>query len=168
MLLSILKAKARPGEDVNFEAEVKLDERFVEDKNYKFLTPATVKGSFVYQNEELALSAKVSFKMLAVCDNCGEEFEKEISFDLEEKFLENFNSHDEEDYLIINQTCIDLDKPVEDALLLNLPTRMLCKESCKGLCGVCGKNKNKYTCGCQELKEEMENLENPFEVLKNK
>lgn len=168
MLLSILKAKARPGEDVNFEAEVKLDEKYVEDKNYKFLTPAKVKGSYVYQNEELTINAKVSFKMLVVCDNCGTEFEKSINFDFNEKFVENFNSHDEEDYLIINQTCVDLDKPVEDALLLNMPTRMLCKDTCKGLCSICGKNKNLYTCSCQELEEEMENLENPFEVLKNK
>ena len=42
MLLSILKAKARPGEDVNFEAEIKLDEKFVEDKMFatiNFIAP---------------------------------------------------------------------------------------------------------------------------------
>jgi uncharacterized protein len=37
---------------------------------------------------------------------------------------------------------IDLELPVRDALLLDLPTAPLCREDCAGLCPVCGKDLN--------------------------
>jgi len=165
MLLNIVKAKTEQGKDVNFEVNFAPDNKLFEDKNFKFLTPITVKGVQNYSNEELSINAVVSFKILTICDNCGEEFEKDISFNLSEKFLEQYNSHSEEDYLI-NQMCVEIDKPVIDALLLNMPTKMLCKDDCKGLCPICGKNKNFSTCNCEELVDELDKLDNPFNQLK--
>jgi len=168
MLLNILKAKMEPGKSIEFQTQVQIDNDLVSSKNYQILTPAKVEGTYCYGDDKLDLDATVSFDILANCDNCGEEINKVISFKLEETFIENSASHSEEDYLILNQTCIELDKPIEDALLLNMPSRLLCKDDCKGLCTICGKNKNHSSCSCQVLKEEMENLENPFEILKNK
>ena len=168
MLLNILKAKMEQGKAIEFTTQVQIDKDVVSSKNYQILTPAKVEGTYCYLDDKLDLNAKVSFEIGAFCDNCGEELKKVISFELNEAFVENSISHNEEDYLIINQTCIELDKPIEDALLLNMPSRLLCKDDCKGLCSVCGKNKNYATCSCQVLKEEMEKLENPFEILKNK
>lgn len=165
MLLNIVKAKAQSGEDVPFEVSFGLDENLISAKGYKFLTPVSVKGNMNYQNEKLLINAQVTFKIMAICDNCGESFEKDIKFDLEENFVENYNSHNEEDYLI-NQTSVEIDKPIIDNLLLNIPTRMLCKGSCKGLCPICGKNKNFYSCNCKSLEDELEKLENPFNQLK--
>ena len=168
MLLSIVKAKATEGKEVEFNTEVKLNNSFVEDKNYKFLTDATVQGNMIYNVNKLSINATISFKLLAICDKCDDEFEKNISFPFNEVFVENTASHNEEDYVILNQTCVDLDKAVEDALLLNLPTKMLCKEDCKGLCPICGKNKNLYDCRCEDIVKQNEVLESPFSALKNK
>lgn len=167
MLLNIIKAKTEQGKDINFDVEFPLDNDLIEDRNYQFLTPVTVKGTMNYQNDELDIDAKVNFKLLVVCDNCGESFEKDIQFDLSEKFLEQYESHTEEDYLI-KQVCVEIDKPVTDNLLLNIPTKMLCKDDCKGLCAVCGKNKNFSTCNCDALMDELEDLDNPFNQLKNR
>ncbi|MBQ3048288.1 MAG: DUF177 domain-containing protein, partial [Clostridia bacterium] len=150
------------------QTQIQLDKDLVSGKNYQILTPAKVEGTYCYEDDKLNLDAMVSFDVLAYCDNCGEQINKVISFRLTEDFIENSASHSEEDYLILNQTCIELDKPIEDALLLNMPSRLLCKDDCKGLCSICGKNKNTTSCSCQVLKEEMENLDNPFEILKNK
>jgi uncharacterized protein len=35
-------------------------------------------------------------------------------------------------------------------LLLMLPTKMLCREDCKGLCDICGCNLNETTCDCRK------------------
>jgi uncharacterized protein len=43
---------------------------------------------------------------------------------------------------------IDLDPIVREQLLLALPGYPVCKESCKGLCSVCGANLNERDCGC--------------------
>jgi uncharacterized protein len=37
-----------------------------------------------------------------------------------------------------------------ETLLLALPERVLCREDCKGLCPVCGRNLNEGDCGCRD------------------
>jgi uncharacterized protein len=43
---------------------------------------------------------------------------------------------------------IDLDPLVREQLVLALPPYPVCKDSCKGLCPVCGANLNDRECGC--------------------
>lgn len=43
---------------------------------------------------------------------------------------------------------IDLAPLVAEQVLLALPTRPLCSESCRGLCETCGANRNSETCDC--------------------
>ncbi len=59
------------------------------------------------------------------------------SFDVE--------SADEEPY---TGKVIDLDPIVREQLLLALPSYPVCRDSCKGLCPVCGANLNDRDCGC--------------------
>ncbi len=58
------------------------------------------------------------------------------SSDLEE------GTYDEED--------IPVKGVVVEHLLLSLPMRPLCDEDCKGLCPICGANRNAADCGCHE------------------
>ena len=43
---------------------------------------------------------------------------------------------------------IDLSDDFRESLLLELPIKVLCSESCEGLCPRCGKNLNKGKCDC--------------------
>lgn len=43
---------------------------------------------------------------------------------------------------------IDLDPLVREQILLALPPYPVCREDCKGLCPVCGQNRNEKACGC--------------------
>jgi uncharacterized protein len=43
---------------------------------------------------------------------------------------------------------VDLDPILREQILLALPGYPVCKESCKGLCPVCGANLNDRECGC--------------------
>ena len=43
---------------------------------------------------------------------------------------------------------LDVDELVYSEILVNWPLRVLCKEDCKGLCSVCGANKNVENCSC--------------------
>jgi uncharacterized protein len=45
---------------------------------------------------------------------------------------------------------IDLGEVVREQLYLALPMKPLCREDCKGLCPVCGANRNRETCTCQQ------------------
>ena len=43
---------------------------------------------------------------------------------------------------------IDLELPVRDALLLDLPAAPLCRDDCAGLCPACGADWNQRSCDC--------------------
>lgn len=47
-----------------------------------------------------------------------------------------------------DQPIIDIEPEVRDALVLSLPDKPLCQEECKGLCPMCGANKNEMPCSC--------------------
>jgi uncharacterized protein len=44
---------------------------------------------------------------------------------------------------------IDLADVVREQCYLALPMKPLCQEDCKGLCPVCGKNRNREACTCE-------------------
>ena len=166
MLLNIVNAKSRQEQNIDFSCEVKLSDDCIASKNYKFLSPAKVNGYMCYKNEQLRVVASVSVSMLVVCDTCGTEFEKKLEFDFDETFVESSNEVGDEKY-VMNQTCVELDKPIEDNFLLNLPTKIVCKKNCKGLCPICGKNKNLYDCDCESIYSDKDD-DNPFKKLNNK
>jgi uncharacterized protein len=43
---------------------------------------------------------------------------------------------------------VDLELPVRDTVLLDLPTAPLCRDGCAGLCPVCGVDRNDNDCDC--------------------
>ncbi|MEG1706531.1 MAG: DUF177 domain-containing protein, partial [Clostridia bacterium] len=67
----------------------------------------------------------------------------------------------EEECYLLEGTKLNIQKAVEDEIVLALPISILCQENCKGLCPKCGINLNKSTCSCDTAKG------NAFSVLKN-
>ncbi|MDR0291979.1 MAG: DUF177 domain-containing protein [Elusimicrobium sp.] len=61
----------------------------------------------------------------------------------------------------IKAEIIDIMYEATTALALTENIAPVCKETCKGLCAVCGKNKNEQNCGCKE------EAFSPFAALKN-
>lgn len=44
---------------------------------------------------------------------------------------------------------LQLNDVLREVVLLALPMQLVCSESCKGICPVCGQNRNQRDCGCQ-------------------
>jgi len=49
-----------------------------------------------------------------------------------------------------------------EQVALELPVKVVCSEACRGVCPVCGKNRNQEPCSCV-----VEEAPGPFEILKN-
>ena len=56
---------------------------------------------------------------------------------------------------------IDMTPYIWETMILNLPERVSCAEDCRGLCAVCGTNRNDICCGCSE-----DGIDPRLEVLK--
>ncbi len=58
---------------------------------------------------------------------------------------------EEEDIVSIpvaGETAFDLYPRVREALILEIPIKLLCREDCRGVCRKCGANLNEGECGC--------------------
>jgi uncharacterized protein len=50
---------------------------------------------------------------------------------------------------VFDGEALDVDEIVKEQILLAVPTRMLCREDCKGICPQCGVDKNTGECNCE-------------------
>src|SRR4030067_53970 len=57
---------------------------------------------------------------------------------------------------------LDLSDLVKEQIILNLPMKPLCNDSCKGICLQCGTDLNSFNCSCSER-----GIDPRLEVLKN-
>ncbi|MFH1733516.1 MAG: DUF177 domain-containing protein [bacterium] len=98
----------------------------------------------------LEVEAEASFS----CDRCNDCFTRKhlctgtIYYAFDDG--EDFSTEPEQTLLPRNATEIDLAQDIRDLLILELPTKVLCDEECKGLCLNCGANLNREACSCQD------------------
>lgn len=127
---------------------------------YKFEGPIKVEGTLNKIDVGVQFIGKLYANIKVQCSRCLEEFKLplEITFD------EQFSKYEEEMGYKISENFIDISKLIEDNILLNIPLKPLCSESCKGLCQICGTNLNKSNCTCdtQIVDPRLEKLKNFF------
>ena len=100
----------------------------------------------------LRLTGTLTAEMICVCDRCGEEFESLKEMDLDATVVEE-NPEDDPSLFVLEGNEIDLDEILSTCFVLDMETKFLCKEDCKGLCSTCGKNLNEGPCGCRKQKD---------------
>ena len=83
-----------------------------------------------------------------ICRRCSIAVTGEISVGVSERFVDTRGPGDDDAYLVKNDA-IDLAPLVHDAILLELPIAPLCNEDCRGLCPICGIDRNEASCGCR-------------------
>ena len=104
-------------------------------------------GNIISVEDVLTLKASIKTKLKLNCSRCLEAFIYPIDIDIEERFT---NDPDLEDdgIMFVDGDTIDITEIIENCIISTLPIKRLCKEDCKGLCSVCGANKNVENCSC--------------------
>jgi uncharacterized protein len=95
----------------------------------------------------IVASGRVRGRWLAVCSRCLVPVEHDFNLKLREVFEED--PVEDETYPLRNDE-IDLDQPVRDLVVPDLPIVPLCDPGCRGLCPECGTNRNDAPCSCDE------------------
>lgn len=149
MVLSVKELFARVGEKKTVEFIVPL-EKLSEIRGYHFATGISVSGLLENRAGILTYRYHAAFTLAIDCDRCLKPFERAYDYDFSHTIVQELNS-DNDDYIVAEQAAIDADEIALTDLLLQLPTKLLCKDDCKGLCGFCGCDLNETTCNCQDL-----------------
>jgi uncharacterized protein len=93
------------------------------------------------------------------CDRCLEPFHRELESQFHVYLAVPREGSDQEEIELLDEDMevdfirgdtIDLSDMVREQVYLSLPMRSICKESCRGLCPVCGANLNERSCGCRK------------------
>jgi uncharacterized protein len=93
----------------------------------------------------IVASGHVRGRWRAVCSRCLNPLEAEFDLAMREVFEED--PIEDETYPLRHEE-IDLEQPLRDVIVPELPMVPLCAEDCAGLCPTCGANRNDAPCDC--------------------
>lgn len=152
MLLRLRQLFDREGEKKDLYLDIPLEELGIYSGFGTFITPISLRGSIVNRAGVVSLNYKAEFSIRHLCDRCLNEFDRGYCPEFSHILIRG-ESLDEEEYVSCPDDTLDVNELAISDLLLYLPTKILCKEDCKGLCSVCGQDLNIGECGCAAEEE---------------
>ncbi|MDT4968922.1 MAG: hypothetical protein QOJ64_3659 [Acidobacteriota bacterium] len=141
-----------------FAHTFEVEEIVLDEEHSRLLTPPQIRVSVRRSGHDVRLRGDISAKAEVDCDRCLKSVEVLVATEFDVKYLpvEDYSSSEvaelQDDDLATSfyeGDTIDIDELVREQILLALPGRALCGEECKGLCPVCGIDKNADSCNCQ-------------------
>jgi uncharacterized protein len=159
--IGINELKMKPGNQLKFSLEERWKELQIGKESISFVAPVRVEGELTNTGKFIYLKGHASTELELPCARCLEAFVYPLKVPLEEEYCSEtvFHSLPETDALrdevrVYQGDNLDLKPAVEEAFILALPMKWVCREECRGLCPRCGKNLNVEQCDCQ--KEEID------------
>ena len=115
--------------------------------------PVHVRAEYI-KGKELSIQADTRLTVVIPCDRCLDDVKHEFVInstkhvDLGLSDAELTEELDESNF--IDGYHLDVDKMLFKDILSGWPEKVLCREDCKGLCPVCGRNLTTGSCDCED------------------
>jgi uncharacterized protein len=128
------------------------------DERVKLTAPATVNGKIRLAGNEVFVNGHVDTRAQVECDRCLKLIELPVNADFELEYITGSEyessavaelTEAEMSVAVFDGEALDVDEIVKEQILLAVPTRMLCREDCKGICPQCGVDRNTGECNCE-------------------
>ncbi|MEO8168524.1 MAG: DUF177 domain-containing protein [bacterium] len=124
-----------------------LSEQFVND----VVTDVTLDKS----SNQILLKASIQATAHCECDRCVSVFDAKLTPSYSMVYVtegDDTAGLDSTEVQVIPNGLhiIDITEDVRQTTVLSIPLKLLCKETCRGLCSECGQNLNEGTCACSE------------------
>lgn len=131
---------------------------------FEFKDPVVFNGKLQNIGGILKLIGSLKVSYFTKCYKCLNDMKREVVIPVREDFIHAEKAEDSEAYTY-EGNYVSIDKVMKDNIVLNLPMKEACSDSCKGLCPRCGADLNKMDCGCsreEEFSPKMEKLKDFF------
>jgi uncharacterized protein len=112
------------------------------------LSPVRVRGSAVNYEGKINVELHITAQVERICSRCLDAFKEDVEVDSRYVFVREAKD-DKEDYYVFKGDKVDITEFVLNDIAAKLTMKPLCKETCKGICPICGKNKNITDCQCK-------------------
>ena len=127
------------------------------DERVSLIAPAAVNGKVRLSGNQDFVNGHVETRAQVECDRCLKPVELQVNVDFTLEYISGSDyessqvaelPEDAMSVSVFDGQGIDIDEIVKEQILLTVPSRMLCREDCKGICPECGTDRNTGECNC--------------------
>ena len=149
MLLDVRSILHTPGKRLEFQFELDLtDVEFF--GRYPVTESVKVRGEVKNTADILDLDLTAQTVLDAMCDRCGKEFRQDKVVSYSCILAEEIQNEDNDESVLLEDGKVDVEDLARTAFILEMDTKTLCSEDCKGLCARCGADLNLGPCSCKK------------------
>jgi DUF177 domain-containing protein len=140
------------------------------DAEIQQVGPLTVNAVAELVGSEIRIHGHVKTRLIGQCDRCLAPIEVPIDCDFDTSYRPVTSILGEEEVEVPKEELgvgffsgdgVALADVVTEQVILSLPMKSLCRDECRGLCPLCGADRNRVECHCSSPSEE-----SPFARLK--
>lgn len=149
MLINLTDIFTEEGKSVTREVMPELTEICFGGENYGIREKTPVRLTLTHLKPGKALveaEGKISLDMR--CDRCLRPVVKELEYHASEEVSAPDAADGQEEENILDGYQLNVDSLISNEIFACWPMKVLCREDCRGLCRVCGKDLNEGDCGC--------------------
>ena len=145
------------------ELEISAPDLELQDSYFNF--PGSLRASLEVSRSinTYTVSGKISGLIQSECCRCLAEVDQMLEAPMRMLFQRRQASEEELEAVAADEDMeiydpgtreIDLKSQICDAVVLELPLRIFCSDTCRGLCPQCGQDLNKEACNCKAKAED--------------
>ena len=149
MLLNVKPILHTPGKRLDFQFELDLSDMEFSGR-YPISRPVAVSGEVRNTAGILELSLNARSTLDAVCDRCGKACVQEKDVPFACMLAEALQNEENDEIVLLEDGMVDTGDLARTAFILDMDTKTLCSEDCKGLCPRCGADLNLGPCSCKK------------------
>ena len=127
------------------------------DERVSLIAPAAINGKVRLSGNQVFVNGHLDARVQVECDRCLKPVEVPVDADFTLDYISGSEyestetaelTEEELSVAVFDGDGLDVDEIVKEQILLAVPTRMLCREDCKGICPECGTDRNTGECKC--------------------
>ena len=131
---------------------------FPVEEEFRLVAPVNLDVEIHKDASKVRVTGQVAGTLQLACSRCLDSFEIPVDTRFDALFLPAASNTGGDEQEVADEDLgvsfykddtLDLGELMGEQFLLALPMKPLCQPDCKGLCPVCGINRNRETCTCQ-------------------
>jgi len=142
-----------------FDKELAAADIELEGENIELRGPVRIKGEVRREGAEIIATGLIEGDAVMKCTRCMKPVEHKLSVPFDVKYLSAEAVAETEsaevdpaelDADVIPESGLELAELAREQIVLSLPMQFFCMPDCKGICTICGGNRNLIDCNCGE------------------
>ena len=151
MRLGLSEIIDRPGESISYSTVVDLSD-LQYGTSYPVTEPVLASGTVRNTAGVLVMKGLITTCIHGTCDRCAADFDRELEIPIDAVLVTELANEENEDEWVfpLDGDSADLEDIIRTTFVLNMDSKLLCSDDCKGMCCRCGKNLNDGPCSCEK------------------